>query len=203
MRVRTGGSHHQKFVVIRHRDDPSRDIAFVGGIDLCHNRRDDADHGGDPQAQALTDGVRRHPPWHDVQVAIHGPGRPRRGDGLPRAVGGPDAAEPQPVALAARTGCRGLDLIARPAARAGAAAAAGEGGTHVVQLLRTYPNLRHGRDYPFARGGERSVARGYTKALEPGRAAGLRRGPVLLGPPRRQRLHRGAARPPRAAAWSW
>jgi phosphatidylserine/phosphatidylglycerophosphate/cardiolipin synthase-like enzyme len=40
------------------------------------------------------------------------------------------------------------------------------GGTHVVQLLRTYPNLRHGRDYPFARGGERSVARGYTKALE-------------------------------------
>jgi phosphatidylserine/phosphatidylglycerophosphate/cardiolipin synthase-like enzyme len=38
-------------------------------------------------------------------------------------------------------------------------------GTHIVQLLRTYPNLRHGRDYPFARGGERSVARGYSKAL--------------------------------------
>ena len=34
-----------------------------------------------------------------------------------------------------------------------------------VQLLRTYPNLRHGRDYPFARGGERSVARGCTKAV--------------------------------------
>jgi phosphatidylserine/phosphatidylglycerophosphate/cardiolipin synthase-like enzyme len=40
-----------------------------------------------------------------------------------------------------------------------------------VQLLRTYPNLRHGRDFPFARGGERSVARGYTKAV--GQAAGL------------------------------
>ena len=39
------------------------------------------------------------------------------------------------------------------------------GGTHLVQLLRTYPDLRHGRDYPFARGGERSVARGYSKAL--------------------------------------
>ena len=39
------------------------------------------------------------------------------------------------------------------------------GATHVVQLLRTYPNLRHGRDYPFARGGERSVARGYSKAM--------------------------------------
>ena len=55
MRVRTGGSHHQKFVVIRHRDDPSRDIAYVGGIDLCHCRRDDADHHGDPQAMDLTE----------------------------------------------------------------------------------------------------------------------------------------------------
>ena len=40
-----------------------------------------------------------------------------------------------------------------------------EAGHHVVQLLRTYPDLRHGRDYPFAPGGERSVARGYSKAL--------------------------------------
>ena len=50
MRVRTGGSHHQKLVVIRHRDQPERDIAYVGGIDLCHSRRDDAEHLGDPQA---------------------------------------------------------------------------------------------------------------------------------------------------------
>lgn len=35
----------------------------------------------------------------------------------------------------------------------------------MVQLLRTYPSLPSGRDYPFARGGERSVARGYTKAI--------------------------------------
>jgi phosphatidylserine/phosphatidylglycerophosphate/cardiolipin synthase-like enzyme len=41
-----------------------------------------------------------------------------------------------------------------------------EGGTHVVQLLRTYPDLRYDRDYPFANGGERSIARGYTKAIE-------------------------------------
>jgi phosphatidylserine/phosphatidylglycerophosphate/cardiolipin synthase-like enzyme len=40
-----------------------------------------------------------------------------------------------------------------------------DGGTHVVQLLRTYPNLRMRPDYPFAPGGERSVARGYSKAL--------------------------------------
>ena len=73
MRVRTGGSHHQKFVVIRHRDDPTRDVAFVGGMDLAHNRRDDADHGGDPQPQTLTEEYGEHPPWHDVQVMIQGP----------------------------------------------------------------------------------------------------------------------------------
>ena len=33
-----------------------------------------------------------------------------------------------------------------------------------MQLLRTYPNHRQARDYPFAPGGERSVARGYAKA---------------------------------------
>ena len=41
MRVRTGGSHHMKMVVLRHQDHPERDRAFVGGIDLCHSRRDD------------------------------------------------------------------------------------------------------------------------------------------------------------------
>src|SRR4051795_3225033 len=52
MRVRSGGSHHQKFVVAGSQDDPARDVAFVGGMDLSHNRRDDPDHGGDPQPQA-------------------------------------------------------------------------------------------------------------------------------------------------------
>jgi len=52
-RVRLGGSHHQKLVVIRHADSPQRDIAFAGGIDLCHSRRDDAAHHGDRQRQAM------------------------------------------------------------------------------------------------------------------------------------------------------
>ncbi|MDX6312733.1 MAG: hypothetical protein QOF44_2197, partial [Streptomyces sp.] len=51
MRVRPGGSHHQKFVVLRHPGRPERDVAFVGGIDLCHSRRDDATHHGDPLRQ--------------------------------------------------------------------------------------------------------------------------------------------------------
>ena len=63
MRVRPGGSHHQKFVVLRHPDRPELDVAFVGGIDLCHSRHDDADHRGDPQRQPMAaiygDRVRR------------------------------------------------------------------------------------------------------------------------------------------------
>ena len=44
MRVRPGGSHHMKMVVLRHPGRPWLDVAFVGGIDLCHSRRDDASH---------------------------------------------------------------------------------------------------------------------------------------------------------------
>lgn len=73
MRVRTGGSHHQKFVVIRHRDRPKDDVAYVGGIDLCHTRRDDAAHEGDPQAVPMAEEFGPTPAWHDVQVAISGP----------------------------------------------------------------------------------------------------------------------------------
>ena len=73
MRVRTGGSHHQKLVVIRYRDRPERDVAYVGGIDLCHSRRDDARHLGDPQPMSMAEAYGERPPWHDVQAAVAGP----------------------------------------------------------------------------------------------------------------------------------
>ncbi|HEY4864699.1 MAG TPA: phospholipase, partial [Candidatus Dormibacteraeota bacterium] len=69
-RVRLGGSHHQKVVVIRHARGSERDVAFVGGIDLCHSRRDDANHQGDPQRQSMAPVFGNRPPWHDVQLAI-------------------------------------------------------------------------------------------------------------------------------------
>ena len=72
-RVRFGGSHHQKLVVIRHPDAPERDVAFAGGIDLCHSRRDDASHRGDPQAVQMSEHYGDHPPWHDVQLQLQGP----------------------------------------------------------------------------------------------------------------------------------
>ena len=72
-RVRPGGSHHQKFVVLRHPGRPELDVAFVGGIDLCHSRRDDADHRGDPQKQPMAEVYGERPPWHDIQLAMRGP----------------------------------------------------------------------------------------------------------------------------------
>ncbi|MDM7831626.1 phospholipase D family protein [Cellulomonas edaphi] len=160
MRVRAGGSHHQKFVVIRHGADPARDVAFVGGIDLAHNRRDDAEHRGDPQPQPLTAEYGPHPPWHDVQVALRGPAvydvetvfRERWED-------------PAPLSRApwrrAADKLRGLDST--PSRLPEQQPPPPRAGSHTVQLLRTYPDLRAGRDYPFARGGERSVARGHQK----------------------------------------
>ncbi|MXG88333.1 phospholipase D-like domain-containing protein [Nocardioides flavescens] len=167
MRVRTGGSHHQKMVVIRHRDDPSRDIAYVGGIDLCHSRRDDERHLGDPQPlTGMADEYGETPPWHDIQAAISGPAvhdvetvfRERWED--------PTTLRRSPIVIA-HDRLRGLDTWPDPLPEQ--LPPPPPAGHHVVQLLRTYPNLRQGRDYAFARGGERSVARGYTKAVRKAR----------------------------------
>ena len=72
-RVRRGGSHHQKLVVIRSGDSRHRDVAFVGGIDLSHGRRDNDLHRGDPQAVKLDRRYGPRPPWHDIQLKIRGP----------------------------------------------------------------------------------------------------------------------------------
>ena len=73
-----------------------------------------------------------------------------------------------------------------------------ECGPHRVQTLRTYPAIRP--PYAFAPEGERSVARGYSKAITAGPPAGLPRGPVHVVArtwpgcsPRRWRAPRAAA----------
>ena len=164
MRVRTGGSHHQKLVVVRYQGRPEDDVAYVGGVDLSHSRRDDARHEGDPQAQPMAPAYGPTPAWHDVQVMISGPAvrdvetvfRERWEDPTPLS---------QNPLFWLHDKLSHTDLSPDPLPEQAPAPAPVEGGTHTVQLLRTYPNLRHGRDYPFARGGERSVARGYSKAL--------------------------------------
>jgi phosphatidylserine/phosphatidylglycerophosphate/cardiolipin synthase-like enzyme len=159
-RVRRGGSHHQKLVVLR-RARPADDVAFVGGIDLCHGRHDDARHRGDPQAVELNSRYGPRPPWHDLQLEIRGPAvgdlahtfRERWTDPTPF-----DHRNPVRIALRRFTGQpRRPDPL--PPARPDPPAA----GTAAVQVLRTYPAKRPA--FPFAPHGERSIGRAYLKAL--------------------------------------
>ncbi|WP_405860740.1 phospholipase D family protein [Streptomyces sp. NBC_00090] len=167
LRVRPGGSHHQKMVVLRHPGRPELDVAYVGGIDLCRNRNDDVTHRGDRQSLPMAAAYGPHPPWHDVQLALRGP-----------VVGDVEAVfrerweDPSPLSRSPAT--RLSALLHREDTDVGRLPPQAPDpvpcGTHTVQLLRTYPN-RLLSGYPFAPDGERSIARGYLKAL--GRARAL------------------------------
>ncbi|RAO00458.1 phospholipase D family protein [Micromonospora saelicesensis] len=160
-RVRRGGSHHQKLVVLRHQGAPERDVAFAGGIDLCHSRRDDAAHHGDPQPVQMSPRYGPNPPWHDVQLAVRGPVvgaldtlfRERWTDPMPL-----DSENPMAYL---QDRLRGSDL--RPDPLPEQSPDPPPCGPHQIQVLRTYPAVRP--RYSFAPDGERTVARGYTKAV--------------------------------------
>lgn len=160
-RVRRGGSHHQKLLVVRHKDRPADDVAFIGGIDLCHGRRDDATHHGDPQAPPLDQRYGDTPPWHDAMIEIRGPAVAHVLDTFSERWEDPtplDHRNPYRAAVhrMARMPRHPEDLPERwdPPP---------EAGRHQVQLLRTYPSKRPA--YPFAPDGERSVAQGYSRAF--------------------------------------
>src|SRR6266542_6623685 len=161
-RVRGAGCQHQKLVVLHHPGRHEEDVAFVGGIDLCHGRGDDEHHLGDSQPVPMDRRYGPRPPWHDVQLEIRGPAvgdlsttfRERWEDPTPldhrnpwrarltRRVGQPRHPSPLP------------DQLPDP----------GPAGADAVQILRTYPAKRP--RLPFAPSGERSVARGYSKAFQ-------------------------------------
>ncbi len=166
-RVRGDGSHHQKLFVMRHPDAPDEDVAFVGGIDICHGRRDDDRHLGDEQAIELDARYGPRPAWHDIQLEVHGPAvgdlawtfRERWDDPVPLDHRNPWRAVLRRVAKEPRRPDPMPPMPADPAPV----------GRHTVQVLRTYPAKRppHG----FALRGERSIARAYVKAF--GRARRL------------------------------
>jgi phosphatidylserine/phosphatidylglycerophosphate/cardiolipin synthase-like enzyme len=137
-------------------------VAFAGGIDLCHSRRDDASHRGDRQAVRMAKSYGEFPPWHDVQLQLRGP-----------VVGALDTTfrerwnDPAPLDMLSPIAwiedkLRGADLKAgklpeQPPDPPPC-------GPHAVQVLRTYPDAHF--EYDFAPHGERSVARGYSKAVK-------------------------------------
>jgi phosphatidylserine/phosphatidylglycerophosphate/cardiolipin synthase-like enzyme len=151
---------------VRHRTQPARDVAFAGGIDLCHSRNDTSQHRGDRQRQPMSRVYGSRPPWHDVQLEVQGP-----------AVGDLDFCfrerwtDPTPVTFdpvyRLADALRRDDDSASPLPRQDPDPA--PAGTHLVQLLRTYPDRRP--RYPFAPEGERSIARAYRKVVA--RAHGL------------------------------
>jgi phosphatidylserine/phosphatidylglycerophosphate/cardiolipin synthase-like enzyme len=165
-RVRHVGSHHQKLVIVRHAESPERDVAYAGGIDLCHGRHDDSGHAGDVQPVEIASRYGARPPWHDVQLAVNGPAiadlehtfRERWDDPTPldhrnpwrmairRVTGQPRRPDPLPFGPSDPAPC----------------------GTQAVQVLRTYPAKRP--RYPFAAAGERSIARAYLKAIRRARS---------------------------------
>ena len=160
-RIRRFGSHHQKLFVIRHHDDQDRDVAFVGGIDLCHGRRDDREHHGDPQQLPMDKRYQGRAPWHDATLEIRGQAV---GDLLRTFIERWD--DPHP--LDRRTPYR--MLVQRRAHMPRHTSDLPESfpdpapaGPHAVQVLRTYGSKRP--RYPFAPNGERSIARAYEKAF--------------------------------------
>jgi phosphatidylserine/phosphatidylglycerophosphate/cardiolipin synthase-like enzyme len=159
MRVRPGGSHHQKLVILRHRGRAELDVAYLGGIDLCHGRKDDETHRGDQQPCPLGSAYGPRPAWHDVQLAVSGPAvadlertfRERWED---------------PSPLTRNPYRRWRDRLLRPTGPAPCPSPLPPpppAGAAAVQVLRTFPYRRRG--YAFAPRGERSIARAHLKAL--------------------------------------
>ena len=161
-RVRRGGSHHQKLVVLRHPGRPELDVAFAGGIDLCHSRRDDEHHLGDPQPIAMAEAYGKTPPWHDVQLALRGPVvgaldltfRERWTDPAPLDQNGPISTITDKLKHTDLHADNLPEPLPDPPPT----------GSLNVQVIRTYPAMRPA--YEFARDGEQSIARGYTKAIK-------------------------------------
>ncbi|WP_184956225.1 phospholipase D family protein [Paractinoplanes abujensis] len=161
-RVRRGGSHHQKLVVLRHPGRPELDVAFAGGIDLCHSRRDDERHLGDPQAVAMAEAYGPNPPWHDVQLALRGPVVGVLDLTFRERWNEPDDLDQHGPISTITDKLQHADMSAdklppQPPDPP-------ECGPLTIQTLRTYPAMRP--KYDFAPNGEQSIARGYTKAIK-------------------------------------
>jgi phosphatidylserine/phosphatidylglycerophosphate/cardiolipin synthase-like enzyme len=161
-RTRRAGSHHQKFVVIRHPGRPDLDVAFMGGIDLGRSRNDGGRHDGDRQAMDFPSAYGSRPPWHDAQAAIRGPAvADIEHTFRERWYGSTVLDLSSPVRMAIDRAYHAGKLVGRDLPEP--LPAPEPVGQHAVQVLRTYPARL--RRYPFAPLGERSIAHAYRKVF--------------------------------------
>lgn len=87
-----GASHHQKFTVI----DGS--LAFLGSMDLCHDRWDDRAHRAEDPGR-LQPGRADYGPYHEVQAYVTGPAAQELAELFRarwRSAGGPELELPPP-----------------------------------------------------------------------------------------------------------
>ena len=159
-RVRRAGSHHQKLFVVGHPANPSDDVAFIGGIDLCHGRHDDHRHLGDPQVNLIDGRYGPRPAWHDLQLEVRGPAVGDIAATFAERWSDPSPLDPGPWG---RRLARRSNEPARPTPLRLSPPTPPPIGSHAVQVLRTYAARRPA--YSFARDGERSIARAYFKAF--------------------------------------
>ncbi|BBH63703.1 phospholipase D [Actinoplanes sp. OR16] len=161
-RVRRGGSHHQKLVILRHPGRPELDVAFAGGIDLCHSRRDDDAHHGDRQAVRMAKAYGPNPPWHDVQLMLKGPVVGTLDQSFRERWTDPAPLDQHGLISTVTDLLKHEDMTPDPLPEQPPDPP--PAGEMTVQVLRTYPAMRPA--YSFAKLGERSIARGYTKAIK-------------------------------------
>ncbi|MCH8626326.1 hypothetical protein MM440_00605 [Arsenicicoccus piscis] len=147
-RVRPMGCHHQKFVVLRHPVRPELDVAFTGGIDLCHTRRDDAEHRGDPQTVEMGAVWGSTPAWHDLMIEVRGPAIGDIEATFRKRWEDPTSPSPDPIS---RTEALLHHDDEHPHPLPPQLPDPQPQGSHHVQVLRTYP-AKHPR-YPFAPSG--------------------------------------------------
>ena len=136
-------------------------MAFAGGIDLCHSRRDDAQHHGDPQTLSVAKEYGERPPWHDVQLELHGPVVGMLDDVFRERWTDPRSLDTDNPLSYLKDRLRHVDLTPDPLPERPPDPE--PAGPCHVQVLRTYPAIRP--KTPYAPYGERSVARGYGKAF--------------------------------------
>ena len=181
----------RKFVVLRHPGRPELDVAFVGGIDLCHSRNDGPDHLGDSQRQPMAAVYGDRPPWHDIQAAIRGPAvtdveevfRERWSDPTPLTRNPVDVIS-ELIRHDSRSGGSLPPRLPTPAPR----------GKSAVQLLRTYPKPQTG--LPLRSGWRAQRRARLRQGRRPSATPDLPGGPVLLVDGHRRSLrHRPAPQP--------